>query len=230
MGTTTLTLEDAVKTTGNTAVVSTDNITDMTVVMTLDVTLLKTLLDGSPASSKGTALVTIIDTEKTSTYAGVNINEKDGDYGLWGFWKNENLTYKAMDDAVDVFSDLNGEAKGTGWDSVAYAGMTYTHYLNTSSNKSHTLAALTLYDAAGNELLVTYADAEGLGSRDFANCKFEFSNVVTASYYFDEAYTTKSDMQSLAREASGVLSIPEPTTATLSLLALAGLAVRRRRK
>ncbi len=47
-------------------------------------------------------------------------------------------------------------------------------------------------------------------------------------YIFDEALTA-SDIKTLSAQAIAA-SVPEPATATLSLLALAGLAARRRRK
>ena len=50
------------------------------------------------------------------------------------------------------------------------------------------------------------------------------SSVVNSAYYFDSIATTKN-----AKSLNAAL-VPEPTTATLSLLALAGLAARRRRK
>ena len=50
------------------------------------------------------------------------------------------------------------------------------------------------------------------------------SSVVNSAYYFDSIATTAN-----AKSLNAAL-VPEPTTATLSLLALAGLAARRRRK
>ena len=198
--------------------------TETTVALTLDVQRLKSLLETSPDSSKGYQIVKMIDTGNESTYTGVNINTKDSDYGLWGYWKNENFTYGAMDDAANAFADLNGEAVGTGWDAVAYAGMVYAHSLQ--SNVSSTYAALTLCDAEGKVLVSTYAGVNKLGSRDFDGCRFEFGDVVTASYFYNQAVTEENAMKGLALTAA----IPEPTTATLSLLALAGLAARRRRR
>ena len=58
------------------------------------------------------------------------------------------------------------------------------------------------------------------------------------SVYYDDTYLTAPTVtksgtwthDSLVQANAGALGIPEPTTATLSLLALAGLAARRRRK
>ncbi len=226
-----LTLEDAKLTaSGNNSIDATgDDVksTQMTVVITLNVQTLKKLLESSPESSLGYSIVKLAD-DTTADFTGVCINTKNSDYGLWGVWTN-NPTYTNMDGGTNAFADLNGEAEGTGWGNVAYAGLTYSHSL-LSSNVSHTYAALVLYDTNGNKLSATYADANGLGSRIFSGCTFEFGDVVTASYYFNEAVTEESAMQTLARAASVAPTIPEPTTATLSLLALAGLAARRRRK
>ena len=197
----------------------------MTVALTLDVQKLKSLLESSPESSIGYQIVKLVDTGNESTYTGVNIQVKNSDYGLWGYWKAENLTYGAMDDASNAFADLNGAAEGTGWDAVAYAGMVYTHSLP-ASNESCTYAALTLCDAQGNVITSTYAVVAKLGSRDFDGCRFEFGDVVTASYFYGQAVTNEDAMKGLALTAA----IPEPATATLSLLALCGLAARRRRK
>ncbi len=71
----------------------------------------------------------------------------------------------------------------------------------------------------------------------YASCDFNFSGQNTATWKID---SLQLGGQRLAAEISNValyegehkptVSIPEPATATLSLLALAGLAARRRRK
>lgn len=59
------------------------------------------------------------------------------------------------------------------------------------------------------------------------------SDIVTDTYVFNQVVTAeeaKSLGKAAAMAALSSVAVPEPITATLSLLALAGLAARRRRK
>jgi len=91
-----------------------------------------------------------------------------------------------------------------------------------------TLTCLTLMYADG-----TFKDyvQEATGYKTSAN----YTDVAVSSTYVDEAYVyvdqsfTKETLAAANHDVLRAL-VPEPTTATLTLLALAGLVVRRRRK
>ncbi len=228
-----LTFEDAnLFVVGNSSIdASSYDTKDMTVALTLNVTKLKSLLTGT---STGYEIVTLKSTSTTdkTLYTGIGVNTKttDGvsDFGLWGEWVNGNdkrYTYTSADGGVNVFADLNGAAEGTGWDSVAYAGLTYTHKIN--GQKCSTYLAWTLCDANGEVIASNYQFMDGLGSGSFQGGTFAFGDVVTHTHFFAQAESNEAGMKALSLAAA---TVPEPTTATLSLLALAGLAARRRRK
>ncbi len=92
--------------------------------------------------------------------------------------------------------------------------------------------SLTLSDAALSELLantsiIITADAEGLTDSTLVLAGLDITSMLSNAVYSYEGNTL---VFSGTVTNDGSLSIPEPTTATLSLLALAALAARRRRK
>jgi len=78
------------------------------------------------------------------------------------------------------------------------------------------------YSASGNLSNFQFGSLWGDGSRR-ANAQFD--DLAIWNRVLDER-----EIASLANGSTALNAVPEPTTATLSLLALAGLAVRRRRK
>ena len=84
-------------------------------------------------------------------------------------------------------------------------------------------------DLQGNELVLNGADLV-LMVADDAQLSDKYTLFTNASEDVEFNITLVDDQGNNLGSATGVASIPEPTTATLSLLALAGLAARRRRK
>ena len=74
----------------------------------------------------------------------------------------------------------------------------------------------------------SYGSDTGLRTNSALN-SIVFSNAVTSAYLYNSRIT-KSEAETITQALGKSSVIPEPTTATLSLLALAGLAARRRRK
>ena len=132
-------------------------------------------------------------------------------------------------DNLYTMSGDDGDSVSTiDWNNVTSAALTMA--LETSA--SGTAWSLTVLNSDGT---YTSKTASGSGIRfsnmgDITNIAIDTA-VVTQAYAFDgfikgdAAYT----LNKAAIEAAST-SVPEPTTATLSLLALAGLAARRRRK
>ena len=110
---------------------------------------------------------------------------------------------------------------------------------NVGTGGSVTLTAVGSVTLGGGTVNATLADAgDGyIVTRELislSNVSFE-----TYTYNFGEGWTavdeiTGANQYKIERTATGIsvsyMAVPEPTTATLSLLALAGLAARRRRK
>ena len=215
---------------------------NFTVALTLDVTGLRKYLEQGQTAAWGTNIVGY-DVKGTAT--GVCINGSSGSgkvntsglYARWGndtAWNPTNGSDVQWDGGTNL-SDLNGEAEGTGWDSVGSVGLVYSF-----GTTAGTAVALTILDTEGTALVDSYVTAGGLKSGTATNAVLTLhSEIVAASYFFDDrlAYND-ADYKALAAAAAGAAIpategwtrvIPEPATATLSLLALAGLAARRRR-
>ena len=130
-------------------------------------------------------------------------------------------------DSAMLSSVYNSNLSQFDWDSVSAAYMTYT-YDNTQGGTYKGLSiTFNLVDDEGISLYASYdRDADlRYSSYNTYNAYFDQDLVTAATYY--SATLTKEQALTAAHVTK---LLPEPTTATLSLLALAGLAVRRRRK
>lgn len=224
-----ITLEDATfARAGNTGYNTWGN--NFTIAITLDAEELSTLLEkGQPLAEWGTDIVSYI---CNGTKTGVTVNGGSSDSkintsGLYARWGTNAAWNSVQWQGSDKnLSDLNGDAAGTGWDNVDFAGLVYSF-----SATSGTAVAFTLIDTEGNTIIDSYVVAGGLKSDKSVADALTFDDSVVSSYYFDTYMGgTEADMKALANAAATAAPVPEPTTATLSLLALAGLAARRRRR
>ncbi len=111
---------------------------------------------------------------------------------------------------VDGMLTLAGNLKLTG---ETFTRTLYSGLINGNSANVFNVANLTVTDTTGSLLSYT-ADENNIGKTG----------------YFWLTTTQNGDSYTYTLNARGSAAIPEPTTATLSLLALAGLASRRRRK
>ncbi len=132
------------------------------------------------------------------------------------------------------------------------AGQAYSTSASVSGLAYEGKVAVTLVGAAGGATMYTLAGTgESVSDNGGAKSGLVYSNhnylnniwlespvgnAVEAIYVFDEKMTS-DEVLAISQAAVGYVApvepganIPEPTTATLSLLALAGLAARRRRK
>ena len=200
---------------------------DFTVALTLDVEELGMLLEKGQPAAWGTDIVKYI---CNGTATGVTVNggssngavNTSGLYARWGDTTNwNNVQWQGNTN----LADLNGDAEGTGWDAVASAGLVYSF-----GKTSGTAVAFTLIGMDGSVLVDSYVVAGGLKSSSAGAAALTFDDSVAASYYFDGYKGGDAAYMKALAGAVATASIPEPTTATLSLLALAGLAARRRRK
>ena len=200
---------------------------NFTVALKLDVEELGKLLEQGQPAAWGTDIVKYI---CNGTATGVTVNgSSDGSTintsGLYARWADGTAWDGVQWQGNTNLADLNGEAEGTGWDAVASAGLVYSF-----GKADGTAVAFTLIGNDGSVLVDSYVFASALKSSSAGADALTFDDSVAASYYFD-GYKggNEANMKALAG-AVATASIPEPTTATLSLLALAGLAARRRRK
>ena len=189
-----------------------------TVAVTLNTNTLKTYLTsdttqhmivGHKGSGGNGDYTTGIISNGSGTYAG----------GLTGSW-GDTMAY-------DNTTVVAGLADVT-WDNVTEAALTYVFNGNNTAGDvlKGTSVCLTLVDANDNILYSQSGNLSGLVSagNNYKELYFDTA-IVTSAYVYNSAIGT-ADAQALTQ----MLIVPEPTTATLSLLALAGLAARRRRK
>lgn len=207
---------------------------NFTVALTLDVAELRTLLEKNQTiTSWGTDIICYAcnGSQTGVTVNGGSQNNKINTSSLYARWGtdiawNPNGGTDVVWNGSTNLSDLNGNAAGTGWDDVAFAGLVYSF-----GSTSGTTVSFTLIGKDGNTIVDSIVTAGGLKSSGAGAAALTFDDSVVSSYYFNEYKgASTDDMKNLAQLAATTAPIPEPTTATLSLLALAGLAARRRRK
>lgn len=230
-------------------------ITDVTNVTTSN----KTSSFTSNTSKNGTVAITL-DVDAFKELRAATENTKITLFTLNGTWEDNNLGYLGIANAEsglqsawkyggttknDANINLNDCFNGIDWDSVA--GMTLVMTFQAGPENAATISntgcmkfATTLsflYDngkvetlGAEKNDLFKFSIKEDNTVVDICN-EFTATGITVDSTYVD-SYTVYSDYLTLdqAKALSATRVIPEPTTATLSLLALAGLAARRRRK
>lgn len=176
--------------------------------LTDDFTLSFYLVDATMGSN--TALVSlysdITSTGRTNCIMLTNNNQNYMNLSCLGFGGS---SWTHPYDNQQLTSDATGKVMTLTWDSSA-AQITY--YINSTR-----VAQATLSDAAKGDTALNLTFATANGSNGATSVKFDNIAMWNRVLSADEVKTVAT-------------MVPEPTTATLSLLALAGLAARRRRK
>ncbi len=167
--------------------------------------------------------------ETTFTY------KTDTKMGYWGttiLSTASNLTQDSYKGGLQVYASKDGNlvVKGCGFDngtSGTALGSTLT------ADSGYTVVLDVVYnDTEKNyttSLTLKGSDGVKIGNTATSTYTFQESNVISHLYTAcGQGAATSWSAPSVTLKTSGVL-VPEPATATLSLLALAGLAARRRR-
>ena len=219
-----ITLEDAIAT-GTGTLTLEEAASAITAVAVVDVAQLQAAMAKNAELSK----ITLINFD-SSNDIGIQTNYSSYDHdgnpnnanlintsGLYGCWNNGGAWSFGMDSG---FENADFWAGGV----TAAITLTYKYQDGTSGT-------FTLLDAEGNVLRSVGATYnEGLRGQGVSYSSVVFnSDIVTAGYVFNKVVYS-ADAKALGLAAATAALVPEPTTATLSLLALAGLAARRRRK
>ena len=213
-----------------------------TAVLTLDVEALSVFTTGKPTSgaSKIPLLSWKVDNAGTENVdhtvnISVNNNSSNSNITTGGFYfKSANDDSAFTSTGATVFGS-NGTAATSAltsidWTNAAGAALTVTY--NGISSRTAPLGVQIYFSVAMNDGSIVTLNAGNPGTQWVTN-EYDVTEIRYTTTYLDaltiyDGYATADQAWELNK---GVLpSIPEPATATLSLLALAGLAARRRRK
>ena len=151
---------------------------------------------------------------------------------VFGRWDNTSYTSSATDLLVGTSTNVANATTGSGAHGYDFAGGSNTRADVTASQTlaggapigESTISGSISWSNTGNQYVMTLKSSEIKDKSITYNLgtKADLRDIV---FTFNGADTTVVSNMSIS-----MASIPEPTTATLSLLALAGLAARRRRK
>ena len=196
--------------TGTISTAGGSGVAEVGVALTLNLTDIQAFFSTAGNSDKSITLLTF----DVDTNVGLALTSS-GITGMWDdkIWDNGNnftVSYTSLDDT---------------W--VGKDGDTYVTIAVSHANIEGANGGLMVYSS--DEKLGGY---NKLGSTNNDNMtKIEFDTAYVISAAINPSWSDPSTCQNLASSlATTTKAIPEPTTATLSLLALAGLAARRRRK
>ncbi len=192
---------------------NTDNQAAASITFTFDLTAVKAAYaDGTINANTNTALVSINYGGANTNNAGIGIN-------------NAHTLISVVSDAGAVTGSPQ-HVEQTATATYTANGREYVTYTLTSNSlaAANDVKGWTAYNASGTQLGQApgyYSSSEAYRAVDSFFINTDFVTAVAITNY---ALTDADTIASISA------NIPEPATATLSLLALAGLATRRRRK
>ncbi len=220
-----------------------DSCRSFTAVMTLDVNALSVFTPGNDTSAaKKTPIISwIVAGEKGhSVNISVNNNSSGGKITQAGFYveyeQDNNHTNCALPGDTGAAGNkfgTNGDAAAAAlssvdWTKVSSAALTLTY--NGDSDKVGPLGVqiyfTTIVDGEAYTLNAASTNIRWTNGSNLNTHTIGYEPTYLDSLTIYSGYATAEQAELLNKQ----LLVPEPTTATLSLLALAGLAVRRRRK
>lgn len=188
----------------------------ISVVLTLDVTVLKNWVN-----TGNNGLYSVFSTEGATSQGnitiGLKVNKQDTGSQILGFWGNNTDNLYGQNDAPNMATEGY-------FDNVTDMSVVFTY----SGGSGAADVVLTLLKS-DNSMTQTAYELTGMSSSQWT---VKNSSTIAGHYQLIKSidvYDTKLN-DTVALNVGKAAVIPEPATATLSLLALAGLAARRRRK
>ncbi len=198
---------------------STDNQAQSSVSFTLNLTaILDALNSGSISGDEDTELLTM--NYGNANYTGLYLNSSGQLQTRWGssvYDQGNTYTLFTYDDTTSSYTIASGLNTTTLDDGTVVLALTYTQDMATRSGGT----GAKVYDSTGTALITDSTLASS-------------SNTTLSSITLNAAYITSASVDSSLLSASdagaaAAALVPEPATATLGLLALGALALRRRR-
>lgn len=194
--------------------------TTITIAITLDTSYLETFMRGqSTGGADKKQLISLWgDNMGSPVGLGMNNNSSNNNITTGGIYLGGNTANGTAGAGTTSMGDLSSQLTDVAWNNADWAVLTWT------------------FDKSGNQNAYMTYEIEGSVSTISGSCDAARNNTNITGIYFKNDYVTNvmayegiassTQVESIAR----AIVVPEPTTATLSLLALAGLAARRRRK
>lgn len=146
--------------------------------------------------------------------------------GIYGSWNGGGSSNAAVGNYALASPDF--ATTTFDWDKVGAIAITLSYqYQHTAGNGANMSVAI--FDKDGSQIGSTTYGSNAYLRTDAALASITFSSAVTSAYLLNER-VAETDAKAIVSALGKSAVIPEPTAATLSLLALAGLAARRRRK
>ncbi|MBR5213269.1 MAG: hypothetical protein IKV92_03315 [Akkermansia sp.] len=201
-------------------------------VASLDVDFLQTYMSGSKTMENGYVIMSASNGSQTlgvafdtlsdnNTYLGATTLTATDNYVAIGNNSNYWKSYAAITGVTGIDATPGFTNSQINWSKVEYAALTMVH--NNTSNTQFYLSVSyldgSIYTLAGTQGNLKWKD----GISAITSLSFN-SNAVTSIDVYDGALAASEAVSKTTAQ------LPEPTTATLSLLALAGFAARRRRR
>ncbi|MBQ7024136.1 MAG: PEP-CTERM sorting domain-containing protein [Akkermansia sp.] len=192
-----------------------------TLAVTLDVTTIQGYLSADTGSqiqliNVGSNVSSITQGNRIGLVVAYNENGS----AIKGTW-NETLTSSQVPNGFQLGMEY-GTFKDLVWTDITNASLVMSYGYSTEQGVK---SVLTLAKSDGTIMYQFGGDAaSGLASNTFDPNIVKFDDSIQCAYVYNTVMT-KDEAKAL-----GAKLAPEPTTATLSLLALAGLVARRRRK
>lgn len=213
-----VTLEDAAYVTTDSSIALSPADNSLSAVVTLNVDALKNVMVAGSSLAKYT-LIEFQDTDGNDIGLQTNYSSAAGKIaysGLYGTWNQGGAYTLGMNGAAEGGSGMEAESF---WADAVGASAALTYSYNTGTTAVFTIS----YADGTSATLGGVANTTLKGTGLTVDTVLLDSNLVSKAWVFDSVLSV-DDAKALTMAA-----IPEPATATLSLLALAGLAARRRR-
>ncbi len=216
--------------------------TNYTVTITFDPSsAFSTLTTGSSRDEANCLTLLSISSNNYSIGAGTGYSSSDGNITLSGIYATSatagssplgsyispGWTYTCYVNGVAQASDITlaNAASTIDWTDISTAALTMTYSYTTGSDTIGTTFYLSYVDSTSGDVYTYVGYADGLRYSSHSGTAIN----VDTDYASLVSYSTETASVSEAIALNTAALVPEPATATLSLLALAGLAVRRRR-
>ncbi|MCD7798529.1 MAG: PEP-CTERM sorting domain-containing protein [Akkermansiaceae bacterium] len=187
-----------------------------------------TLLSISSSSNPIGAGTGYSSSENNITLSGIyGTSATAGSSPLGSYISNVSWVYTCYVNGVSQESDttLGNAASAIDWTDISTAALTMTYSYTSGSSTLGTTFYLSYVDSTSGDVYTYVGYAAGLRYSSHSGTAIN----VDTDYASLVSYSTETASVSEAIALNTAALVPEPATATLSLLALAGLAVRRRR-